>query len=308
MNYKYIVVGVDGTGSRSWMKEDGSNSSTWHFVQDTQYGAMQIDRRWFNGPSDTVTGGDSEQILQQALDFVCNRLYNLFPAIRTGKIRPLELFDVNSCLQNQAIQQQSEMANYGTYGPLRLPVQVNRQMLNNQPLTTDDVRIVLVGHSRGGLIVTDLARMLSPLIRVYFMALYDSVDREPCLDGMKVENVKYVAHARRNPDVHSRTFFGNTSLNYIGVDHVDEQFFYTSHGGIGGSYVTSRQKLDAFGDTSCLPTALQNIGKAGVREVVNNPTLTRRLGKPMDQICADGSKEANHFIRERAKAVGIPIN
>jgi len=133
MNYKYIVVGVDGTGSRSWMKEDGSNSSTWQFVHDTQYGAMQIDRRWFNGPSDTVTGGDSEQILQQALDFVCNRLYNLFPAIRVGRIRPLELFDVNSCLQNQAIQQQSEMANSGIYGPLRLPVQVNRQMLNNQP-------------------------------------------------------------------------------------------------------------------------------------------------------------------------------
>lgn len=127
-------------------------------------------------------------------------------------------------------------------------------------------------------------------------------------DGMKVENVKFIAHARRHPNVHSRTYFGNTSLNYIGADHVDEQFFYTSHGGIGGSYVTKGQQLGAFGDDSCLPTVLQSMGEAGVKEVVNNPALARKFGKPMDQICEDGSKDANHFIRERARAFGIPIN
>jgi hypothetical protein len=36
MNYKYIVVGIDGTGSREWMYKDGSNSSTYKFIRDVQ--------------------------------------------------------------------------------------------------------------------------------------------------------------------------------------------------------------------------------------------------------------------------------
>ena len=58
MDHKYIVVGIDGTGSREWMYQDGSNSSTFKFVRDVHYGSMEIDRRWFHGPSNTVTGTD----------------------------------------------------------------------------------------------------------------------------------------------------------------------------------------------------------------------------------------------------------
>jgi hypothetical protein len=308
MQPKYIVVGIDGTGSTSWMKADGSNSNTFRFVRDVQYGAMQIDRRWFHGPSHTITGSDAEQILQQSLDFIYHRLGTLFPAARSRQVRPLEMFDVNSCQQNAADREQSMMAERGVYEPMRLPTLVNSQMLNQQPLTINDVRIVLVGHSRGGLVAANLARMLSPVIRVYFMGLYDSVDRQPCLDGMKVENVKYVAHARRHPDVHSRTSFSNTSLAYIGVDHAEEKYFYTSHGGIGGSFVTNRTEVDFMGDTSCLPTVLQNQGRMGTREVVNNPALTKKFGKTMDQVCTDGSHAADRFIREQAQKYGVPVS
>lgn len=308
MNYQYIVVGVDGTGSRSWMKKDGSNSSTYKFIRDVHYGAMDIDRRWFHGPSNVVTGSDSEPILQEALDFIYHRLATLFPVIAAKKIKPMEMYDVNYCMQSQEMQKQSPLENFLHYQRPRVPLQVTSNMLHNQPLTVNDVRIVLIGHSRGGLIVTNIARMLSPIVQVYFMGLYDSVDREGCLDAMKVENVKYVAHARRNPEVGSRSYFGNTSLKYIGVDHAEERFFYTSHGGIGGSYVTDKNEVSAFGDTSCLPTITYKTEDGESFEMVNKSALVAKFGKTMDQICADGSREADLFIREQAKKYGIPIS
>jgi len=302
MDYKYIVVGIDGTGSREWMAADGSNSSTFRFIRDVHYGAMDIDRRWYHGPSNVVTGSDSEPILQQSLDFIYQRIGALFPAVRTRAIKPLEMFDVNSCMQNE----DRSMANQG-YGTARLPVTVTQPMLQSQPLTTDDVRIVLIGHSRGGLVTTALARMLSPVAPVYFMGLYDSVDREGCLDGMNVVNVKYVAHARRHPDVKSRTYFGNTSLNYAGVLKYNERFFHTSHGGIGGSFITNKNEVSTFGDSSCLPTITQQT-RAGVIEMTNNPALVKKMGKKMDEICTDGSQEADKFIRAEAQKWGIPIS
>lgn len=308
MDYKYIVVGIDGTGSREWMAADGSNSNTFRFIRDVHYGSMEIDRRWYHGPSNTVTGSDTEPILQEALDFIYQRIGSLFPTIRTQSIKPLEMFDVNSCMQNQERSRLQMMEQRGYQQAARVPVQVTSNMLANQPLTTDDVRVVLIGHSRGGLAVTALARMLSPLVRVYFMGLYDSVDRQGCLDGMNVENVKYVAHARRNPEVKSRTYFGNTSLKYIGVDHAEEQFFYTSHGGIGGSFIINRKEVSTFGDSSCLPTITTSTPEGETIELVNNPVLVKKLGKQMDQVCTDGSHEADRFIRTQAQKYGIPIS
>ena len=306
MNYKYIVVGIDGTGSRSWMSKDGTNSSTFRFIRDVHFGAMDIDRKWFHGPSNVVTGSDSEPILQEALDFIYNRISTLFPTIRTKQIKPLEMFDVNSCMQNQARTTQNMMESHGYQQTIRNPVTNIEQFNNNQPLTTDDVRIVLIGHSRGGLVVTAIARMLSPLVKVYFMGLYDSVDRENCLDGMTVENVKYVAHARRHPDVGSRVYFGNTSLKYIGVVNAEERFFYTSHGGMGGSYITNKKEVSSFGDSSCVPTITVPVDDTEV-EVVNNPMLVSKFKKKMDQVCADGSRDADLFIREQAKKYGVPV-
>ena len=310
----YIVVGIDGTSSASWRKPDGSNSHVYRFVQDFQYGAMGVDRLYLDGPSEVVQGRDSEPILQKSLDFITTRLRTLFPRQLAGTVQPahaLEMFDVNSCVQSQYYRQY-----YGDeysllpaqQGTLRVPVQVNSAMLAHQSLSTDQVRVVIVGHSRGGLVATLLARMLSPIVRVYFLGLYDSVDREPCLDGTLIENVRIVFHARRNPDVGSRWSFGNTSTQHR-VDHYEESYFYTSHGGIGGDFVADASKVSTFGDSSCTArpdTRMVNTSEGPV-EVDNRHPLTKKFGKPIEQICAEGRDNADVFIRNGAKRYGLPL-
>jgi hypothetical protein len=87
-------VGIDGTGSRTWMKPDGSNSHVYMFVQDFQYGAINnIDRKYFHGPSDNVMGRETEPILQNALDFIKNRLNQLFSKAVLHDAQPLKMFD-----------------------------------------------------------------------------------------------------------------------------------------------------------------------------------------------------------------------
>ena len=309
---KYIVVGIDGTSSSSWRKPDGSNSHVYCFVRDFQYGALGVDKLYMDGPSDVISGRDSEPLLQKALDFVTRRIGSLFPET-AGTHQPrqtLDMFDVNSCKQTEYYQQQYQ-GSYDNGYPrqMRMPVQVNAGMLAHQPLSTDQVRIVLVGHSRGGMVATVLARMLSPLVRVYFMGLYDSVDREPCLDGSLIENVRIVFHARRNPDVGSRGTFGNSSTQYR-VDHYEEQFFYTSHGGIGGDFIADPRAVSTFGDSSCTArpdTRVVNMGRGGTSVVDNRHPLTRRFGKPIEQICAEGRDQADAFIRNGARRFGLPL-
>jgi len=305
----YIVVGIDGTSSASWRKPDGSNSHVYRFVHDFQYGTMGVDKLFLDGPSEVVQGRDSEPILQKALDFVTRRLQALFP--QQHSLRSLEMFDVNSCTQNQYYQQY-----YGDEysllprqsGPVRTPVQVNTGMLAHQLLGADQVKVVIVGHSRGGLIATVLARMLSPLVRVYFLGLYDSVDREPCLDGTMIENVRIVFHARRNPEVGSRWSFGNTSTQHR-VDHYEESFFYTSHGGIGGDFVADAKKVSTFGDSSCTarPDTRTVNTPEGPVDVDNRHPLTKKFNKPIEQICAEGRDNADAFIRNGAKRYGLPL-
>jgi hypothetical protein len=304
----FIVVGIDGTGSSEWRKPDGSNSHVFQFVRDFQFGALGVDRKFYDGPRSKVWGTDSVPILQEALDFVRQRLQVLFPRMMQGH-KPLDMFDVNSCMQQQQQQAYSHGFYTSTYTQeFRVPVRVTPQMLSSQPLSNQQVRVILVGHSRGGLIATVLARMLSPLIQVYFLGLYDSVDRQPCLDGEVVENVKYVFHARRHPQVGSRTYFSNTSTQYK-AEYYEEKYFYTSHGGIGGSFVTDRTQVGMFDDGACVvqPPQRPVVTRGGVVMVDNTNPLTKKLGKPIDIICADGSAEADRFIREGARKFGLPV-
>jgi hypothetical protein len=124
---------------------------------------------------------------------------------------------------------------------------------------------------------------------------------------MDVVNVKIVAHARRHPDVKSRTYFKNTSLNYSDVEQKEERFFHTSHGGMGGSFITNPKEVSTFGDSSCLATITTQT-RAGQIEMINNPALVQKLGKKMDVICTEGSSEADKFIRAQALKYGIPIS
>lgn len=309
----YIVVGIDGTGSRTWRRPDGSNSSVYKFVRDFNYGAIGIDRKFFDGPSDVMQGLDSEPILQQALDFVNNRLRQLFPQMGQRNIRPLAVFDVSSFQQanERARAEYASDPQSGSFfgsSTARVPVQVTTQMLTHQFLNTNQVRIVIVGHSRGGLLAAVLARMLSPVVKVYFLGLYDAVDRQPSLDAPVVENVKIVFHARRNPEVGSRRIFGNTSTTYRSEYH-EEQFFYTSHGGVGGSFTPGEYDNGWFADNSCRPQpATRTMVVEGVPITVDNVNpLTRRFGKSIDQICAEGGRSADAFIRAGARRFGLPV-
>jgi pimeloyl-ACP methyl ester carboxylesterase len=308
---RYIVAGIDGTGSRSWMKPDGSNSHVYRFIQDFQYGAVNIDRRYFHGPSDDLMGRESESILQDALDFIKNRLYQLFGHNGLHGVQPLKMFDVNSCQQNAYYaEQRNEFNYYGTgLQNIQIPVKIDAGMLQHQVLHTDQVKIVLVGHSRGGLAATVLAKMLAPIVRVYFLGLYDSVDRQPCLDGATVENVLHVVHAMRDPDTGSRSYFGNTSTGYSAGTRYAREYFTTSHGGIGGDYIADPKRASFGSDTACLarPDFIDVQTHYGTTKVDNRALLTKKLHRPIQEICDDGSKRADRYIREGARKLGLPV-
>ncbi len=309
----YIVVGIDGTASKQWRKPDGSNSSVYKFVRDFHYGTVGVDRQFFDGPSDTMRGLESEPILQHALDFVNHRLRQLFPQLVQRNVRPLSMFDVNSFHQANERARADIAAENGGYflgtSTARVPVQVTTQMLSHQILSTNQVRIVIVGHSRGGLVATLLARMLSPVVKVYFLGLYDAVDRQPNLDGGVVENVKYVYHARRSAEVGSRRYFGNTATTYHTEEPPQEKFFYSSHGGIGGSFVPGEYDRGITADVSCRPQPSTKVMVVeGIPIVMDNINpLTKRFGKSIDQICVEGGRSADAFIRDGARKAGLPV-
>ncbi len=98
-------------------------------------------------------------------------------------------------------------------------------------------RLFLAGHSRGAAIIIHVARYLqSRHIDVEAMFLFDAVARNHTLDAAVVpNNVRHCYHAMRDPDGHSRGSFGNCGTEAAaGVDFQSE-FFFTTHGGMGGT-------------------------------------------------------------------------
>jgi hypothetical protein len=311
---EYIVVGIDGTSSREWMRPDGSNSHTYKFIQDfkgaTAYG---INKQWFHGTSEVVFDGESQRIVQQALDFIIRSLKLKFPTASINNLRPLDMFDVNSCKQSEYYNNMQQGRGYYTVGSsfdqVKIPVKVDTAK-KHQVLTIHDVKIILIGHSRGCLAATVLAKMLSPIVQVYFMGLYDSVDRNSCLDSSTIENAKYVYHAMRSDEMRSRGTFGHSSTMHASdVDYVPKSF-YTSHGGVGGDYVSDPQKATITGDSSCIPqpeelTITSSDGYS--YKIDNTHPLARRFGKPINEICEDGKRSADAFIRAGARERGLPL-
>lgn len=158
--------------------------------------------------------------------------------------------------------------------------------------------IVLVGHSRGGLVAICAARLLQTRghYQVRFLGLYDAVDMQDGLEGDPISaNVDVASHARRSPDIGSRDFFGNCGTRPLpGVDY-REAFFRTSHGGIGGC-----PELRASPDS----TADNSLG--GQRLV---PVPGGVIGVP-DARAAEGlhaSRQADEWMRRQAHMVGIRI-
>ncbi len=308
----YIVVGIDGTSSRACLKPDGSNSHTYKFIRDFKGGtAVGINKQWYHGTSEVVFDGESERIAQQALDFLTGSLRRKFPSMSINKMRPLEMFDVNICKQSEYYQQMYAEGRYAgnIHSPLKVPARVDASM-KQQSLTIDDVKIILIGHSRGCLATTVLAKMLSPIVTVYFMGLYDSVDRNQCLNSTVIENVKYAYHAMRNDEMNSRGTFGHSSIKAGPGVELTAKNFYTSHGGIGGDYISDPKRATITGDKSCIPQPkeLTITSSDGYSYTVDNThPLTKRFGKPINEICEDGRTAADAFIRNGAKERGLPL-
>lgn len=110
--------------------------------------------------------------------------------------------------------------------------------------------LVLAGYSRGGAAIIHACNSLKQKgISVDMLLLFDAVDRAIFLnDVMQVpNNVKRVAHARRDPNTLSRVTFGNcgTSLQGPGGDSCSmaykEKSFAGTHGAVGGVPWTQAQ-------------------------------------------------------------------
>lgn len=130
----------------------------------------------------------------------------------------------------------------------------HRITTNNTTLAQLGIRVVLVGHSRGGLIVMMIARHLQalklhpkiPHVHVHFMGLYDAVDRHigegrmQIFGGAKIPgNVLEARHALRDTTVSSWKrgviAFGNTGEEAESGCHLIKEVFTATHSSMGGA-------------------------------------------------------------------------
>jgi RHS repeat-associated protein len=188
-----VLVAVDGTDSRDWLKPLGKgrwNSHVRNFYEDYRP-APEESKKYWHGPDLIITGWDSFAIHKEVREF--------------------------------------------------LLVELSKDRCQ---------KINLVGHSRGGYIVMEIARELGNLgisledgttvqPRVNFLGLYDAVDMVPGYgeDETIPSNIDYAAHAMGLQSVGSRPYF-NTADH--GPENLEEMIYYAeayfdaTHGGIGG--------------------------------------------------------------------------
>lgn len=197
-----------------------------------------------------------------------------------------------------------------------------------------DYEIVLFGHSRGGVIVGEVANALKTLdVGVYFMGLFDAVDRSYSADGGASTNVLFTYHARRDPSAKrmsltpSRWTFGNdyeSSLN-----NYEQVFFQTSHGGIGGSPALDYDDLGVAGDASCAGRSKRMENRLaslegvlsknkgtwreympGFRQVETEAQILRSWtakGTSVATGCVQQSQAAYHWMVGKARQHGLPL-
>lgn len=111
--------------------------------------------------------------------------------------------------------------------------------------------LFMVGHSRGCAALVEAARMLeNDNITVEFMAFFDAVDMSTSVNATVVPaNVKEVIHARRDPSGRSRSSWGNCGTRMANgmTFSYKEEFFYGTHGGIGGvPHTTADETPDGY--------------------------------------------------------------
>jgi len=188
-----VLVAVDGTGSRGWLKEldDGKwNSHVRNFYLEYRLSPREKKRYW-HGPDLKLTGWDTFAIHKEVIEF--------------------------------------------------LQVELSKDRCQ---------KINLVGHSRGGYIVMEIARELGVLgvsledgttvqPRVNFLGLYDAVDMVLGYgeDETIPSNVDHASHAMGIGSVGSRPYFNTADHGPENLQEMityAEAFFDATHGGLGG--------------------------------------------------------------------------
>jgi hypothetical protein len=98
--------------------------------------------------------------------------------------------------------------------------------------------IVLAGYSRGAAACIEAARMLAasaPRLTVSCLALFDAVDRDLLSETAVIPgNVQIAYHALRQPQVGSRTYFGNTGMRHQVPGRLVTRTFRATHAAMGG--------------------------------------------------------------------------
>ncbi len=261
----WILVSIDGTGSRDWRPENGGYSHCHQFYTDFgRHGMAEgwtINKTYLEGPDDQITGADSGDIKRNGQRFIARVIERLFPR----DVEHLPSMGTDMRRTRRLVSRRERIASH------------------------EHLRIVLVGHSRGGAIVIDMARELRQLAQVYFMGLFDAVDRSAWIDGGRVENTRYVYHALRGLE-DSRSSFGNTGTE--GLSRSQLRTFQTSHGGIGGA-----PSLNPSGVTSDYSCSVETL----------TSSIERTLGHDRGAVCRDESRAAYDWVVGRARRHNVPV-
>lgn len=107
-------------------------------------------------------------------------------------------------------------------------------------ISMGDTVINLAGYSRGGVIAIRTARKIFESewgkdLKVTTLLLFDAVARDVIPGGDCIPaNVEFSYHAVRNPDVESRTYFGNCGKSIEGPGKLILKYFRATHSGMGG--------------------------------------------------------------------------
>jgi len=169
-----------------------------------------------------------------------------------------------------------------------------------------NLRLTLVGHSRGGHAVIALARDIP--YRVDFLGLYDAVDMTSVLgDTAVIRNTNYCFHAMRAPYMNSRSSWGNTGTTITG-GQLYSAYFATSHGGVGGDPGDSAP-TPVIGDESCVYRPPQPVTLPMRPDSILIPArAAETLGEAFPDIsgmCTTQSQLVHQWMREKAIERGL---
>lgn len=268
---KYILAAIDGTGSHEWRNATGSNSHTYQFYQ--KMNLQRGKKAYWDGPGEwtggVILGHGSEATKKSAINFINAEVENM-----TG-LPKSKAFATYSASDRRLIRE-----NYG-----------------------HRLRVILVGHSRGGMIaITTTSKINYP---IYFLALYDAVNMNFAQECDYIHNVDYTYHAMRNPIMRSRYTWGNcgtdggTRYNKSGntpvstltsAGHYQYKYFSTSHGGINGD--PQLHPKGAVDDIACSVDTL-------------SANIEKTLGYDRGKKCFSEAAAANHWILSAAKSKGL---